>query len=154
MKLISPRRGNAYCIDKYEYPGVAIPRVDVSWEAADAACRERSARLCDAEEWERACRGPRGADYPYGEPWDPLACNTASAEGAPRGVLNSGAQRGCRSSHGIYDMSGNVAEWVQSRAARGGSSQSGDADSRCSSSAAGAASKFVGFRCCSDATAR
>jgi formylglycine-generating enzyme required for sulfatase activity len=81
-----------------------------------------------------------------------LSCNTASAEGKPRGVLNSGAQRSCRSSQGVYDMSGNVAEWVSDRTVRGGSAQSGADDARCGSSAAGSASSFVGFRCCRDAT--
>jgi eukaryotic-like serine/threonine-protein kinase len=151
MKLIESKRA-PYCIDKYEFPGGGlIPRVNVSWDEADAACHARDARLCEAGEWERACRGPNGADYPYGEPWDPLACNSAGADGAPRGVLNSGAQRECRSAHGVYDMSGNVAEWVEDRSVRGGSARSGEAESRCGSSSPGGASAFVGFRCCRSA---
>jgi formylglycine-generating enzyme required for sulfatase activity len=153
MRLIALRRGDPYCIDKYEYPGVGkIPRTQVSWDQADAACHDRGARLCQGHEWERACRGPDGAEYPYGEPWDPLSCNTASADGALRAVLHAGAQRECRSAHGVYDMSGNVAEWVQEKVLRGGSAKSGGEESRCGASSSGGPSSFAGFRCCQDAT--
>jgi len=151
MKRISPRRTDTYCIDKYEYPGVAkMPRTDVTWDQADADCHARGARLCTSTEWTRACRGPGGADYPYGEPWDPLACNTAAADGAKRDILPSGAQRECRSAHGVYDMSGNAAEWLDDKTIRGGSAASDAEGSRCGARSSGGASAMTGFRCCAD----
>jgi serine/threonine protein kinase len=140
-----------YCIDVYEYPGGrTIPRTDVSLAEAGRLCASRGARLCSDGEWERACRGPGGASYPYGHTYDASRCNTEQSELA---IAEAGSFQRCRSSVGVYDMSGNVAEWVASGAQRGGSARSGTPFTRCSHAVRGAptqGSPEVGFRCCYD----
>jgi hypothetical protein len=139
-----------YCIDVYEYPGgKTIPRTSISFSEAERLCKLRGERLCTDMEWERACRGKGGASYPYGAAFDPERCNTRGGE-----IRSAGQFRECRSASGAYDMSGNVAEWVNYHgmpAQKGGSAESGN--SRCSVTAHGLGTEggvFIGFRCCAD----
>jgi hypothetical protein len=140
-----------YCIDLYEYPGGrTIPRTDVSLAEAARLCASRGAHLCSDTEWERACRGPGGASYPYGQTYDVSRCNTDHPEPA---IAETGSYQHCRSAAGVYDMSGNVAEWVASGAQRGGSARSAPPLTRCSHAVRGApleGSAEVGFRCCQE----
>jgi hypothetical protein len=139
-----------YCIDRYEAPGEGrAPRVNLTREDAQRACSALGRRLCTAKEWERACRGSRGASYPYGSSFVPERCHVRA--GAPPGP--AGATATCLSASTAYDMSGNAAEWVQTGAPRGGSS-AGTHDGRCSRPSPmpelGHATD-VGYRCCVDA---
>ncbi|MEM6733833.1 MAG: SUMF1/EgtB/PvdO family nonheme iron enzyme, partial [Myxococcota bacterium] len=52
-----------------------MPRAEVSWYQAKAACENAGKRLCTVEEWERACRGANLFVYPYGDSIDDHACN-------------------------------------------------------------------------------
>ncbi len=136
-----------YCIDRLESPGAGrAPRVNLTREEAAQACASRGRRLCTPKEWERACRGPKRASYPYGSSFKPDLCNVRAraAPGRP-GLLAT-----CESASGARDMSGNAAEWVTTGGPRGGSS-AGTHDGRCSSPlpvpASGRATD-LGFRCC------
>jgi formylglycine-generating enzyme required for sulfatase activity len=153
----------AYCIDLFEYPNAAgsKPRVQVNYLSAEASCRAQSKRLCTEEEWERACKGPRNARYPYGNAFDPSVCNTRDAEDEARPLAPSGAFARCRSGYGVADLSGNVAEWTSSsfvpgaaeRAVKGGASDRAESDARCAarkSAPPGGARPRLGFRCCAD----
>jgi hypothetical protein len=152
MRLVGT--ATRYCLDMYEYPGGrTLPRSNVTWREAKAACQTRGARLCGEKEWEEACRGEGGADYPYGAKFDAAKCNVAKGPGKPRDIVESGARAACKSAASIYDMSGNVAEWTGDGAYRGGSAESDVAGTRCSSKvmpAADASNPYVGFRCCAD----
>ncbi|GEM_PF-2996846 len=138
----------SYCIDYYEFPGAGSkPKVNVSWEAANAACAAQGKRLCKKAEWSRAC----GGKYPYGSTYDPEKCNTMGADGMDRPVVATGSKSGCRSPYGLYDMVGNVAEWVQEKSVAGGDSAKGGEDATCYKAASRfGASPTVGFRCCAD----
>jgi hypothetical protein len=142
-----------FCIDAYEYPGGnTIPRVSVAFSEASHICAARGERLCNDVEWERACRGKAGASFPYGSSFDPTRCNTKGSSGD---VAPAGAFPNCRSAAGVYDMSGNVAEWVASGAQRGGAVTTAPALARCSAAARNGSregSVYVGFRCCADPT--
>jgi hypothetical protein len=140
----------AACIDRFEAPGEGrAPTTGVTRAQAASACAAAGKRLCTGAEWERACRGARGASYPWGASFAPGRCNvrTGAAPG-PTGALAT-----CRSASGAFDMSGNVAEWVADGAPRGGSSRDKH-DGRCSrprrGAGATAAASDVGFRCCAD----
>ncbi|MEE2828324.1 MAG: SUMF1/EgtB/PvdO family nonheme iron enzyme [Myxococcota bacterium] len=109
----------SFCIDRYEYPNRLgeLPRVNVSWNEAQKLCAERSRRLCSSDEWERACRSSESWTWSYGPRFDPKRCNTPlqGADGpgqSPIPLAPSGSFAGCRSPEGVYDLNGNVSEWV------------------------------------------
>ena len=144
-----------YCIDRYEAriaqwspfevaqsgstatvePGEP-PQGYISGDVAAEACALAGKRLCTAPEWMRACEGPSGTLYPYGNQEDPEACNTArgvhpvvelfgvDADWSPTQMndprLNqlpdsldaAGANPACVSADGVYDLHGNLHEWI------------------------------------------
>lgn len=109
------RRTGAYCIDLYEFPNVlgAKPRVYVGWAEAKQACESRGRRLCSEDEWTRACGGDAGWLYPYGDTHEPKRCNdTVDPVGDDSQMAGSGDFPDCVSPFGVYDMEGNVSEWV------------------------------------------
>ena len=148
------RDGKAFCVDPYEYPGrKRKPKTSVSFNMARNICESAGKRLCASSEWKRACRGRRGAPYPYGKEFNPALCNTEDDEGDERSLTASGRFRKCRGAWGTYDMSGNAAEWTQEQAVRGGDYASSDEDASCSGgggSAPGTKRANIGFRCCAD----
>ena len=87
------------------------PAVYVSWDDADEYCRYRGARLPTEAEWEKAARGPNGFLWPWGNEDKQGWANTGNADPveftAPVGSFSQD-----RSSFGVYDMDGNVMEWV------------------------------------------
>ena len=148
------RKGGAYCIDGFEYPGAGSrPRTAVSKITAQGICERKGKRLCTGAEWRMACIGPKGSKYPYGgKTFNPNKCVTENAEGVSRNVQPAGRFKGCYSISGARDMVGNVGEWTADGRVRGGDA-SGDEDASCNASegrAPGFASGRVGFRCCAD----
>lgn len=151
---------SAFCIDYYEYPNgrSRIPTTGLNWAGAKGRCERRGKRLCTEPEWEKACKGPGGARYPYANAWDPTRCNTEDGEGSDRPVVGSGTFRRCRSGYDVFDLGGNVAEWTSTAngsgyVVKGGSSDRPGYDSRCASRAtraAGSQRESLGFRCCAD----
>jgi len=92
------------------------PAVGVTFFGARFACESWGKRLCGKEEWERACGGPEGFLYPYGDTYDASMCNTCSdsdgCEG-PYDPLPVGSFPDCEGGYpGLFDMSGNVREWI------------------------------------------
>jgi formylglycine-generating enzyme required for sulfatase activity len=104
------------------------PQVNVSEVDAEAACQNAGKRLCTEAEWMTACRGPEHTAYPYGNEHVAGACNDGRpspvrrgqttrlddpklAE-APNGIAAGGDFASCVTPTGIYDMHGNVHEWV------------------------------------------
>jgi sulfatase modifying factor 1 len=94
------------------------PVVLVAYEDASAYCRwlseevGRTVRLPTEAEWEKAARGGLDGRYPWGDRFDPAQCNFLSQPALK-------AQRGTRpvgvfppNGYGLYDVSGNVWEWV------------------------------------------
>jgi eukaryotic-like serine/threonine-protein kinase len=147
MALVASKR--PFCIDRYEYPGEGrTPRTNVTRDEAQRVCVSAGKRLCTPREWEKACRGTKGASYPYGSSFTPELCRVRL--GSPPGP--AGATPTCQSASTAFDMSGNAAEWVASGPPRGASS-AGTQDGRCSRPIPmpdlGHATD-VGFRCCAD----
>jgi len=102
-----------YCIDRYEYPNAAgrRPRILVSWQEANAICLALGKRLCNEDEWERACSGAQGWLYPYGPQREPGRCATELKLGT-RDFPNAGSHPDCVTPEGVFDLDGSVSEWV------------------------------------------
>jgi hypothetical protein len=118
-----------------------MPQAYISGKQAQEACMRSGKRLCKASEWRKACRGPENKRYGYAEKDEPKRCNDhgraplavvhnigGSAEFAsqynwqkmndpalnqvPGTVAKTGEHDGCTNGYGVYDMVGNVHEWI------------------------------------------
>ena len=100
------------------------PAIEVSWYGANTFCDYYWKRLLTEAEWEKAARGgcEVGGDpgtcedpadertYPWGEGLD---CDHASYSGCGVGTTPVGSYPLGVSPYGVYDMAGNVYEWVK-----------------------------------------
>ncbi len=106
---------------------------------AEAACKNAGKRLCERQEWVRACRGEADTQFPYGSEYRDGVCNVHRKH-HPAGLLHGNSSKNhldprlgltmdedgtllrttgetstCVSrwgNDGIYDMVGNVDEWI------------------------------------------
>jgi formylglycine-generating enzyme required for sulfatase activity len=121
-----------FCIDRYEWPNKRgeKPVVAVDWLTAQGECSAAHKRLCYDSEWTLACEGAERLPYPYGFVRNAEACNVdrpyimpddarwADPKNRPAEILRldqrdpSGRRESCVSPYGVYDMTGNVDEWV------------------------------------------
>jgi formylglycine-generating enzyme required for sulfatase activity len=102
-------------IDKYEYPNHFgyYPEINITWHEARTKCQVQGKDLCTPEQWEMAYYGNAKKRYPYGDTYgfkDRDFCNTT---GSADGVMTpSGVYENCVNDLGIYDLGGNIYEWV------------------------------------------
>src|SRR5579884_217518 len=88
------------------------PVVFVSWEDADAYCRWRSERLPTEAEWEKAAKGEQTIAWPWGNESKPVFANFIGPDDGYPYTSLVGSFEHDKSPYGIYDMAGNVREWV------------------------------------------
>ena len=122
-------------------PGV-VPQAYISMVEAKRACVASGKRLCRSREWKAACRGPANTRYPYGDERVHYACvdthrvspvNKIFGGGHTEGHMNdprlnqlertvapTGTAPACTNAYGVYDMVGNLHEWVDEGVFRGG----------------------------------
>jgi formylglycine-generating enzyme required for sulfatase activity len=126
--------------------------------------------LCTRDEWSDACNGTSSTDaFPYGATYTGSTCNGSDYSRPPAypTTIPTGDAAACASDLGggvmLFDMSGNVKEWVETSAGsstheiRGGAynslgSPGGGVGLRCDAFGPAPASDIkmpsIGFRCC------
>jgi len=148
-----------------------VPALRVSFYEAQKACEAAGKRLCTEQEWVSACQGAlalddnnngefaddmiEGTAYPYGDFHDRSKCWDGRKDPKFRPVY-TGEMPGCVTQDGVYDMTGNVEEWVgttpESAVLLGGAWDTTKDHARCyrrnDTFGPGYSSQRTGFRCC------
>ncbi|MBT2511703.1 SUMF1/EgtB/PvdO family nonheme iron enzyme [Streptomyces sp. ISL-98] len=86
------------------------PVVHVTWRDANAYATWAGKSLPTAEQWEKAARGTSGGTFPWGDQKTAAKCNVRET-GVEVTTSVSRYHRGV-SPYGVYDMVGNVWEWL------------------------------------------
>jgi serine/threonine protein kinase len=156
--LAEKRTTEGYLIDMFEYPNSrgAMPMFGTPYADAKELCRQAGKRLCTADEWERACKGPRSTIFSYGDTFDEDFCGLGLGD-----PYASGTKEYCKSEWGVFDLSGNFREWTSSLRrnrplVKGGLKGAPDRGTRCAMGAdesMGFTDKSISFRCCRDVDA-
>jgi formylglycine-generating enzyme required for sulfatase activity len=100
-------------LDTSFYQDTQQPQGNVSWYAADAICGLRLARLPTEAEWEYAASGPQRFVFPWGNIFD--QANLVHSNPEYSTTYPVGSIFGNQSWVGLFDLTGNVAEWVEDR---------------------------------------
>lgn len=87
-----------------------FPITFVTWYGAAEYCTALNRRLPTEAEWERAARGPQNFTYPWGFAFDPTLASSSITD--PKGAVAVDSFPTGISPYGVYNMAGNVAEWV------------------------------------------
>ena len=157
------------------------PQSYISGSEANEACHNAGKRLCTNNEWQTACQGSVPSTYPYGSRFRSGYCNDEGVSPLRRifgpnvpfdqkymndpklvtlvsTVVVTGLYSKCTSGNGVFDMVGNVHEWIDdpSGTFRGGyfldTKTLGEG---CNYKTTGHTIDYrdysTGFRCCADA---
>ena len=157
-----------------------VPQAYLSYHLAKKACENAHKRLCTKDEWVTACRGQKDTQFPYGDTFRAGRCNVHRAihpgyvlhassslglldprlnlveEGDDPLLYLTGTSANCASEWGndkIYDMVGNLDEWVEDSMFLGGfyaRSTTKGCDAQISSHAESYFDYSTGTRCCAD----
>jgi formylglycine-generating enzyme required for sulfatase activity len=89
------------------------PVIYVDWDMVKTYCEWRGAQLPTEAQWEKAARGTDARTYPWGEG---ISCDQANYWPKDQACIGDTTEVGTYESnvspYGVYDMAGNVMEWV------------------------------------------
>jgi formylglycine-generating enzyme required for sulfatase activity/regulator of sirC expression with transglutaminase-like and TPR domain len=92
------------------------PINNISWQAANDYCKWKRKRLPSEAEWEKAARGENSTIFPWGnQPPSPELARfhqTWTEETKHKVLVPVNALEAGKSAYGLYNMAGNVKEWV------------------------------------------
>lgn len=101
----SASRGSYYGNPIFDH----YPVIYVSWNSANSYCEWRNTSLPTEAQWEKAARGDDARTYPWGEE---TSCNRTNYSSCVGDTTEVGSYPSGVSPYGIYDLAGNVWEWV------------------------------------------
>ncbi len=114
-----------YCIEPYEHRDSTGKRFvsDVTYDQAKEICggidTAFATQLCSEVEWERACKGPDATNLTHGiqsEGKDPSILQSSCNQGTNDSAMAMSFELRnsiCLTTEGVYDMAGNLSEWVR-----------------------------------------
>ncbi len=108
------RKFRAFALDRYEWPNRKgqDPWTGPFAKAVELA-KAAGKMLPYRDEWKYAAQGGEEARvYPYGNEYDPAKSNAGKQR---MRAWPCGSKASARTPEGLYDMAGNVAEWVRTR---------------------------------------
>jgi formylglycine-generating enzyme required for sulfatase activity len=145
-------------------PPTGSPVYCVDWCDAYMWCKWAGKELCGGSAWYNACSNGGTTVYPYGDTYDPAACVSEehpTIDSFPQPLGETLTCQGIEPPFdAIFDMSGNVWEWVDQCGGgnclvRGGGwatyMMTFDKESSCKESEStyrGSRNRSLGFRCC------
>lgn len=114
------------------------PQAYITGQESERACVEAGKRLCRRDEWLAACQGPARRTYPYGNTFMRGLCNVGRSphplisfygrsdssiytftnmnnpgiNQQPNSLARTGQYDRCVSQDGLFDMYGNLHEWI------------------------------------------
>lgn len=100
-----------HLIDDYWKNLDALPVEGVSWHQARDYCQFKHKRLPSEAEWEKTARGDKGLEFPWGNEWHAGWSNTIDQDW-PNNSAPPGSYKTDKSPYGVFDLAGNVHEWV------------------------------------------
>lgn len=181
MTEINLGNGTSFWIDTFEASlskdgkALSLPGVmpaNANWFEAVEACAKAGKRLCSSKEWGSTCQGANAIDdddsgsfvddyvegnqFPYAD-WHERGWCHDQEDGRTGSPKLTGSMPRCRTETGVYDLGGNVAEWIE-RNEEMAVLVGGDYGSKDKAGCfrpnrtwgPGHKNKRMGFRCCAD----
>ena len=128
VRLVLPTTGQAYEMDAYEYPNAKGERPQsASFFQAASLCAVEGKRLCSRSEWRAACQADQRRRFSSTDDlaaysnYDHFGVRFCNVQGSVFSQLSSdpvaqlapsGSFPNCGGATGVFDLTGNIDEWI------------------------------------------